>query len=117
MSPPIRRRRKHSPEFKAQLIAQCLQPGTSVAAVAMAHQVNDNLLRTWIRQAAAAPAQGPVRETLPASPRMVPLQLSAPVEPPPSICIHIQRGDTQMHVEWPVAQAALCREWLQGWLR
>lgn len=117
MSSPIRRRRKHSPEFKAQLIAQCQQPGTSVAAVALAHQINDNLLRTWMRQAATAPASGECREMLPEPVGIVPLQLTAPIESPPSIRIHIQHGKTQIDVEWPVAQAVLCREWLQGWLR
>lgn len=35
--PPSRRRRRHSPEFKARVIAACLQPGVSVAAVALAN--------------------------------------------------------------------------------
>ena len=117
MSLPPRRRRKHSPEFKAQLIAQCQQPGASVAAVAMAHQINDNLLRTWIRQAAAVPATGEPCEVCTESPRLVPLQLTTPVASSPAIHIHIQHGSTQIQVEWPVAQAAACREWLQGMLR
>ena len=117
MSSPLRQRRTHSKTFKAMLVAQCHEPGASIAAVAMAHQVNDNLLRTWIRKAAQAPAVGVLREILPASPRLVPLQLTAPAEPSPSIHIHIQHGKTQIDIEWPVAQAALCREWLQAWLR
>ncbi|OZB73966.1 MAG: hypothetical protein B7X37_07145 [Halothiobacillus sp. 14-55-98] len=49
-TPSARQRRHHSPEFKAQLIALCQQPGASVAGVALAHGVNANLLRRWIRQ-------------------------------------------------------------------
>ena len=40
-----RRRRLHSDEFKANAVASCMQPGISMAAVAMANDVNANLLR------------------------------------------------------------------------
>ena len=43
-----RRRRRHSAEFKAEAIAACLQPGISIAAVALARGLNANLLRRWI---------------------------------------------------------------------
>ena len=43
-------RRTFTAEFKHQLIQQCQQPDTSVAKVAMQHQVNANLLHKWIRQ-------------------------------------------------------------------
>lgn len=35
---------------KARLIESCLQPGTSVAQLALDHGVNANLLWKWIRQ-------------------------------------------------------------------
>ncbi|WP_114969297.1 transposase [Rhodoferax ferrireducens] len=38
-SKPIKRRR-HSSEFKAQLIAQCTHPGISVAQVALNNGIN-----------------------------------------------------------------------------
>ncbi|HJE74956.1 MAG TPA: transposase [Acinetobacter johnsonii] len=43
-------RRTFTAEFKHQLIQQFQQPDTSVAKVAMQHQVNANLLHKWIRQ-------------------------------------------------------------------
>jgi transposase len=46
-----RRRRKHSDDFKAQVVAACSQPGVSIAAVSMAHGVNANLARRWISDA------------------------------------------------------------------
>ena len=46
-----RRRRLHSDEFKANAVAACMQSGISMAAVAMAHGVNANLLRRWVRHA------------------------------------------------------------------
>jgi len=58
-----RRRRKHSAEFKAQVLAECRQPGASVAAVAIAHGLNPNVVRKWLsgqnlkRICAAMPAR------------------------------------------------------------
>ena len=46
---PSRRRRRHTPEFKARVIAACLQPGVSLAAAALANGLNANLLRTWVK--------------------------------------------------------------------
>ncbi|HEU6454433.1 MAG TPA: transposase, partial [Roseateles sp.] len=79
-----RRRRVHSDEFKANAVAACMQPGISMAAVAMAHGINANLLRRWVREVemkppardlsqAALQAQAPQRESL-----FVPVSLPAP---------------------------------------
>jgi transposase-like protein len=39
-----RKRRRHSAEFKAKVVAACRQPGVSMAAVALAHDpVNDGV--------------------------------------------------------------------------
>jgi hypothetical protein len=38
----------HSAEFKMQVLAECQQSGASVAAVALAHGLNVNLLRKWL---------------------------------------------------------------------
>ena len=43
-----RRRRTHSAEFKAQVVASCRQAGVSIAAGAMANGVNANLARRWV---------------------------------------------------------------------
>ena len=37
-------KRMYAEDFKAELVRQCLLPGTSVAATAMAHRINANLL-------------------------------------------------------------------------
>ena len=46
-----RGRRRHSAEFKRQVLAECAQPGASVAGVALAHWINANLVQKWRRQA------------------------------------------------------------------
>ena len=43
-------KRLYADEFKAELVRQCLVPGTSVAATGPAHGINANLLRRWIVQ-------------------------------------------------------------------
>lgn len=48
-------RRVFEAEFKPHLVELCLQPDTSVAKVAMQHQVNANLLHKWIRQSRSMP--------------------------------------------------------------
>lgn len=44
-----RPRRQHDRAFKTELVEQCLLPGASVAAVALAGGVNANLLFKWRR--------------------------------------------------------------------
>jgi transposase len=46
-----RRRRQYSAEFKAEVVATCQRPGVSIAAIALMHQVNANLLRRWVGEA------------------------------------------------------------------
>lgn len=43
-----RRRRRHTAEFKAAVIEEGLRPGVSIAAVALAHSLNANMLRKWV---------------------------------------------------------------------
>jgi transposase len=38
----------YDPEAKRELVGVCLQPGTSIAKVALEHGINANLLRKWI---------------------------------------------------------------------
>ncbi len=45
MNPNRANRRIHSGEFKAQVIGECQQPDASVAAVAIAHGLNPNVVR------------------------------------------------------------------------
>jgi transposase len=48
---PAKHRRRHSAQFKAQVLADAVQPGTSVAAVAQRHNLNANLIHKWRRAA------------------------------------------------------------------
>ena len=48
MHPNTLVRRTHSLEFKAQVLAACRQPGASIAAVALAHGLNPNVVHKWL---------------------------------------------------------------------
>jgi len=48
MHPNRSSRRVYSPEFKAQVLAECRQTGASVSAVAIAHGLNTNVVRKWL---------------------------------------------------------------------
>jgi transposase len=50
------RRRRHSVECKAAVVAECNRPGVSIAAAALRHQLNANLLRRWVVDARSGPA-------------------------------------------------------------
>jgi transposase len=44
------RRRRFDPQAKLELVQACMQPGVSVAGMALEHAVNANLLRKWISE-------------------------------------------------------------------
>jgi transposase-like protein len=44
----VTHRRRHNAQFKAQVVQACQASDISVAAVAMYHQLNANLVRRWI---------------------------------------------------------------------
>ena len=114
-----RRRRKHSSEFKAQVVALCSQPGVSSAAVAMANGVNANLARRWVlgaeRHVPGQLATTGDKDVAPAS--FVPLQLPPAQPAAEDIRIELRRGATLIKVSWPSGAAAECAAWMRELLR
>ena len=125
---PSRRRRRHAPEFKARVIAACLQPGVSLAAVALANGLNANFLRTWVKAyrnqqqaAAVVPAikngRGGVSATR-SAPTLVPVAVQRSNEDSPgSIELEIRRQQTVVQIRWPASEATACAQWLRDLLR
>ena len=72
-----RQRRTHSPEFKAQVLRECAEPGASIAAVAQRHDVNANLVHKWkntprlIKSEGFVPVALPVRSTASSSDKVL----------------------------------------------
>ena len=115
---PVRRRR-HSAEFKAQAVTACMQPGVSIAAVALHYRLNANLLRRWVADQEEQDMAAQARQTMMVSPaEFVPLQLPSPAVPvAQDIVIEVRRGAAQVTMRWPSSAASYCATWLQGWLR
>jgi transposase len=117
-----RTRRQHSAEFKQQVVDACSQPGASVAGVALAHNLNANLVRRWLaehgvlppsRRPAPLPATALEAEAF----GFVPIRLD-PADPPPrDIRIELRRGGSTVTIHWPLQAASDCGAWLQAWLK
>ena len=119
---PSRTRRKHTPEFKARVIAECLQPGTSVAAVALANQLNANYLRSLVnehrKQQAHLPATLKRHSATRPVPTLVPVTVqTAGIPSTGDIQIEIRRQQTAFQISWPASQAEACAQWLRDVLR
>ena len=107
-------RRRYSPEFKRQVINQC-QPGVSVAGVALAHGLNANMLRGWIKRYRPEEAASP---DVPSVVKLVPVQVAAPVSvQDDAISLKVRRGNVQVDILWPATGAANCAQWLSAWLK
>ncbi|MBK6632653.1 MAG: transposase [Betaproteobacteria bacterium] len=116
--PAERRRRRHSGEFKRQVIEACLQPGVSVAAIALANGLNANYLRRWLREHREAVGQSAaLPEMADALPATIVLATVATSAPPPEIRLDVRRGGTTVQMAWPVAAAADLGQCLRELLR
>jgi transposase len=135
---PKSKRRVHGAELKFRVLAECRQPGASVAAVSLAHRLNVNLVRKWMvgrglkRVGLAVPKQ--ITPPAPPDPtpgpmlQFVPVELASPVATqeraaaaiPPrqaevaqqDIVIELRRGSAQLTVRWSSSQARACAAWL-----
>lgn len=73
---PVRRRR-HSKEFKAEVMRAAMQPHVSVAAVALHYRLNANLVRSWITRQAKRQGGMQTSQSTDASPaEFVPLSIA-----------------------------------------
>jgi transposase len=108
-------RRRHSRQLKSQVLAACAQPGASVAAVALSHGLNANLVHKW-RRDQVAPAV-PVAHAVAGEFIALPAPQSPVPMAPPEIRIELRRGATAIAVHWPVSAAADCATWLGQWLK
>lgn len=102
-------RRRHSAQLKEQVVAECAKPGASVAAVAMSHGLNANVVHKWRRMAGGT-------SSLPAS-TFVPVSVTPPMHEAGPIRIELRRGATAVSVVWPLESADECARWLRELLK
>ena len=114
-----RRRRVHSAEFKAEAVAASRRPGVSIAAVAMQHSINANLLRRWVIEAERAEcAAVGAPKALPPPPESF---VAVPMRPAPTreaaIRVEVRRGSLTVSVQWPSSAMHECAIWLREVLK
>ena len=110
----VRSRRRHAAQLKEQVLAECAEPGASVAAVALARGLNANLVHKWRRKAGGTgPAiAAPLAETF------IPVAVAASTpRAAGDIRIELRRGAMTVDVSWPCEAAAECAAWLREILR
>ncbi|MCE4556278.1 IS66-like element accessory protein TnpA [Roseateles cellulosilyticus] len=108
-------RRRYSETKKAQVLAECSEPGASVAKVAMAHGINANVVHRW-RQL----SQGQAPAELAKAREFIALPLPAPAESAavvPDVRVELRRGPVSIMVTWPVSAAAELAAWTRELLR
>jgi transposase len=115
---PYQRRRRFSRKFKAEIVAQCQQPGASVSRISLDNGLNANMVRRWISEAQRA-------NKAPATPGFVPVNMPAATsalrnqsvsDKRSTIRIEIPRAGGAVVVEWPAEQAHQCAALLRNLL-
>jgi len=116
-----RRRRIHSDVFKNQVIEACRRPGVSIAAVAIEHRLNANLVRRWLRLAEESeitPSSPVVASPVPPpATTLVPVTVTPAAPASSEIRIVVQRAQRTIEITWPLSHAAECVEALRELLR
>lgn len=98
-----------------------MQPGVSMASVAMSRGINANLLRRWVR-AAEMGTESTSQPSLPApkastsAAAFVPLSLPGP-KASGDVRIELRRGAMAVLVTWPADAAMECATWMRELLR
>jgi transposase len=130
-------RRRHGAEFKAKVLAACNEPGASIAAVALAHGLNANLVRKWrmgrgLKLAGIAarvvPSVASTSPLLAADARFLPIEMSTPSTATRAgaagqadaghrsaaiVHVELKRGASSLTVRWPSSAAGDCAAWLR----
>ncbi len=90
-----------------------------MAAVAMAHGINANLLRRWVHERAQPPTDAVAVDGKPVGFIALPMPASAALPTPSSepIRIEVRRGTTVIAVTWPASAADACAAWMRELLR
>ncbi|KRB95801.1 transposase [Hydrogenophaga sp. Root209] len=104
-------RRRYGADLKQQILAECAEPGASVAGIALSHGINANVVHKWRRQVSSA---------LPAlqAPAFVPVPLPpAACTPAPDIHIELRRGAISVSVTWPLEAAEQSAVWMRELLK
>jgi transposase len=108
-----RKRRRYGRELKAQILAECDEPGASVAKVAMTHGINANIVHGWRKLVRESGAVG-------VSEQFVPVAVSPAARRSAderSIEVELRRGGITVKLSWPMNASMELSVWMRELLR
>ena len=121
--PARRTHRTYTAEFKAELVAACQIPGSSIAAIAGQHGMNANVLHRWLKEhqqsgrhqriVCSSAAQSLV--TSPSVAAFIAVKLPATATPEPRskdlIKVELHKGAVSMIITWPTDAVDDLAQW------
>jgi transposase-like protein len=123
-----RTHRAYTHQFKAELVAAAQQPGASIAALALQHGMNANVLHRWLKeheqdahhQLVGFSSSGESLATSPV-PAFIPIELpmaAAAYEPTASeIKVELRKGAVSMIITWPASAVDDLAQWTRAILK
>ena len=120
--------RTYTRQFKAELVAAAKQPGASIAALALQHGMNANVLHRWLKeheqdarhQLISLSSSG---ESLATSsvPAFIPIKLpTATATYEPTACdikVELRKGAVSMTLTWPASAVGDLAQWTAAILK
>ena len=88
---PYQRRRRFSREFKAEIVAKCLERGASVSRISLDNGLNANMVRRWMSEARRA-------AKTPETPGFVPVRLPAVASAPSNQSVSDKRSTIRIEI-------------------
>ena len=115
-------RRKHSVQFRAEVLQACRQADASVAAIALRNGLNANVVYRWLREDARGVGAGAGSHAAVSARQggeFIAVQLPpvAVAGASTDIRIEVRRGASTVTLAWPLQASAQCAAWLREWLR
>ena len=102
-------------------VAECAEPGASVAKIVMAHGINANVVHRWRKLARCGDAKAALKTgefiTLPLTTAPAPVPPTATDPAVPDLQVELRRGAITMSITWPTSAAAEFALWTREVLR
>ena len=95
-------RPNYTAEFKQQIVAAASAPGASVSKVAMAHQLNTNMVFRWRRELGAGVTESPKAQAA-----LLPIVLDRRATPAPLATAAVHRPTADSHIEVVIGDACV----------
>ena len=118
--------RTYTRQFKAELVAASQQPGASIAAIALQHGMNANVLHRWLKEHALDGRHrlirpDPLGVAVPSSPvpAFIPLKLPTTRHEPAAcdIKVELRKGAVSMILTWPASAVDDFAQWTRAILK